>query len=87
METRFSLTNQVLKSIWLIDLSFVLKQKWRHLSSALTFRCGSDGNGTEKDCIWLVFRHSTFLGLPWNIDEMTRKYMFLSFSKTRFCER
>ena len=50
-ETRISLKNQVLKSIWLIEFRLFLKIKSKCGAVALTFRCGSDGNGPEKDCI------------------------------------
>ena len=50
---------------------------------ALTFWGGSDGYGNGNYCIWVMKRLVTFLGLPGNIDEITRQLMFLYFRKTR----
>ena len=50
LETIISLKSQVLKSVWLISFNDFLKPVSEFLSSALTFRCGSDGNGPGTYC-------------------------------------
>jgi len=42
--------NQVLKTVWLICFNGFLKVASNTLSSALAFRCGSDGNGPGIYC-------------------------------------
>ena len=86
LESRISLKNQVLKSIRWISFRLFLTMNSKFLSSALTCRCGSDGNGPGIYCwelskdMWLLLDPPP---PPWNIEKITRELMFLMFCKAR----